>query len=178
MAGGPPRRKYKFWLEPFDEAGKVQKKNQPFIMDMVTLEKLFLQTIPSELDYNPESGWAVVASPGRNNPLYQYTGSEDTLTFSVTWYSDVENREDVMKKIKWLEALGKNNGYEEKPHQVAFVFGQLFKGTRWILFSAPPKMSLFNRELGMLPQLAMTEITLKRVTDVNRLRNDILKTDT
>lgn len=175
--GGGPRRPFKFWKEIFDEPGQY-KPNQPFILDMVTMEKMFLQTIPTSLDYTPESGWVAVAAPGRNNPLYQYTGSEDSLSFIVTWYSNAENREDVWKKIKWLEALSKNNGYDEKPHLIAFSFGSLFAGSRWIMYSVVPKFGMFNREIGMLPQIANTEITLKRVTEQNRSRAEILQLDT
>jgi hypothetical protein len=166
------------YYEEYYEDTSKHKLNQPFILDLVTLEKIYFQTIPAELEYNPESTWAVIASPGRNNPLYQYTGGEDTLKMSLTWYADDETRADVLRKCKMLEALSKNNSYDERPHHIALCFGDLFRGAKWIVEGAPFKLSLFSRPHGMLPQLGTTELTLKRITDVNRTRANILKLDT
>lgn len=151
---------------------------QPYIIDMVTCETLMLQTIPTSLDYNNETQWNVVASPGRNSPLYQYSGAEDTLSFSLSWYANEQSREDVLRKCKWLEALGKNDGYDKKPHQIKFMFGNLFNDALWIVFDARYKLSLFNRSLGMLPCLANQEVTLKRIMTTNRTLAMIKKIDT
>lgn len=179
----PPKRKWRLNLD--EDQGDVippgtspGKLNQPYLLDMVNCEKLFLQTIPLELNYAPETSWAVIASPGRNTPLYQYTGAEDTLSFTINWYAEELNKEDVIRKAKWVEALGKNNGYDEKPHHIKFIFGKLFQDAEWIVSAMPVKFSLFDRSEGMLPCLATQEITLKRINSNNRLRNAILKIDT
>lgn len=157
----------------------IQKTNQPYILDLITRERLFFQNIPTDLKYNPESNWGPVASPGRNNPLYQYTGGEDTLTFTLSWYADVATKDDVIKSIKWLEALGKNNGYDEKPHPLQCVWGMLYRDAKWIMHSAGPiNLSLFDRAVGMLPKMASQEIILKRITTINRTRTDILSITT
>lgn len=177
MAGGPAPFKVKDYTSAIDQGFDNQKKNQPCIIDLVTLDKLYFQTIPLELAYNPESNFVVVAPPGRNNPLYQYTGGEDTLNFSLSWYSDNENNQDVLMKCKWLESLGKNDGYDNKPHPVQLIFGDLFRGAKWIL-TVQTKWTLFNRDVGMMPRLATTEITLRRITETNRKRSQILILDT
>lgn len=159
------------------ETDQYFKINQPYILDMVTLERLFFQTIPPNLDMNPESKWATLEAPGRNNPLYAYGGSEDTLKFSITWYANSASRQDVLLKCKWLESLTKNNGYDEKPHRVKFIMGQLFQDANWIIETAPYKLGQFNREIGMLPCFATQELTLKRITVNNRTRAEILKID-
>lgn len=159
-------------------AHDVIKENQPCIVDLVTLEKLYLQTVPLELNYNPETAWTVIMAAGRNNPLYQYSGAEDTLSFTITWYADTEAKEDVLRKVKWIEALGKNNGYDEKPHRIKFIFGKMFADAEWILFAMPVKYSLFDRPKGMMPCHAIHEITLKRITRTNMKRNDIIKLST
>lgn len=183
----PPRRRFNTKEASFDVKSETQndepgkdpgKKNQPFILDMVTCEKLFLQTIPLELGMNPETGWNVVMAAGRNTPLYQYTGAEDSLSFTLTWYADEENKQDALRKVKWIEALGKNNGYDEKPHHVKFVFGKMFQDAEWIVFAMPYKMSVFDRESGMFPNQIQQEITLKRILTRNRLSNQIRKIDT
>jgi hypothetical protein len=84
----------------------------------------------------------------------------------------------VIKKVKWLQALGKNNGYEEAPHEVLFSFGVLFKGSKWIVPKVIPTFKHFNREYLMLPMYAAAAITMKRVTEENRKRANILKYDT
>lgn len=155
-----------------------KKASQPFFVDMVTCETLLFQTVPVELTYGPETNWNVVATAGRNNPNYQYSGAEDTLNFSMTWYANEENREDVLKKCKWLESLSKNNGYDEKPHRIKLMFGNVFNDAEWIVFAAPFKISMFNRTFGMLPTLAVQEVTLKRITTTNRGTNDIRKITT
>lgn len=154
------------------------RQNQPYFVDMVTTEMLFLQMVPLELTYAPETEWNTIVSPGRNTPLYQFTGGEDTWSFSISWYANEESRQDVLRKCKWIEALSKSNAYKEKPHRVKFIMGDLFLDAIWIVFSAPYKISLFNRTLGMLPQLATQEITLKRVMTLNRTSAQIRKIDT
>lgn len=156
-----------------------QKPNQPYILDLVTRERLFFQTIPTEHKYHPDSNWAVINSPGRNNPLYHFTGGEDTLSFTMSWYADVSTRDDVLKAVKWLESLGKNNGYDEKPHSLQCIWGDLYRDAKWIMFSSGPiDFSMFDREFGMLPRLAKQEIVLKRITTINRTRTDILSITT
>lgn len=152
--------------------------NQPYILDMVTGTKLKLQVVPLDLEYEPETTWNVVASPGRNNPLYQYTGGEDTLTFSLTWYAQEKTREDVLTQVKWLESLSKNDGYDNKPHRIQFVMGTLYSNASFIVFSAKYKLSLFQRPYNMMPTLATQELILKRVTQFNRGSSDIQRIDT
>lgn len=176
MAGfnsDPPQRKFRPGSPDFGTEN--QKPSQPYIVDLVTLEKLFLQTIPLELDINPDANWIAIASPGRNNPQYQYVGSEDTISFDISWYANDVGREDVLHKCKWLESLTKNDGYDNKPHHIKFIFGRLFRSSKFIVASASYKLSLFNRDFDMLPGLAIQSVTLKRISDQNITRNDILK---
>lgn len=142
--------------------------NQPYFLDMETGEKLLLQVVPIQLGYEMGQIWATIVSPGRNNPLYQYMGAEDTLNFTISWYADEDSREDVLRKTKWLESVSKNDGYDKKPHLLKFQMGELFSEALWVLISCPVNWSLFNRQIGMLPCLATQEITLKRVMTTNR----------
>jgi len=155
-----------------------QRPFQPFIYDLVTKEKLFFQTIPYEMSEESDSQFVAVAIPGRNNPHYQFTGSEDTIKFTLSFYSDHASREDVIRKVRWLQALTKNNGYNEPPHQVMLCWGILFSTSVFLVTDVLPRHSQFNREYAMLPMLASVEITLKRVTEANRTRQNILRHDT
>lgn len=155
----------------------VQKGNQPYILDLVTLKRIFFQGLPLELEIAGDSNFATMASMGRNNPFYHFTGSEDVIKFNLSWFAAVEEQDDVLKKCKWLHSLTKNNGYKKRVHHVQFSFGDMFKASEFIIVSAPYSLRLFNRELGMLPRIATQEITLKRVTADNLTHADMLKLD-
>lgn len=152
---------------------RSQKPNQPFIVDLITLDALFLQTIPLELDYDPNSNWVALASMGANLPGLQFTGAEDTLKFDISWYGDTKGYLDVIKKCKWLEALSKADGYLLPPHPVQFIFGDMFKDAKWQVVAAPYRLSLFDRENGMLPRQAIQSITLKKYLTTNPTYRDI-----
>lgn len=162
----------------FGDRIQSMKPNQPVIIDLVTLERLYLQCIPRELEIDPSARWVVIESVGRNNPFYQFTGSEDTIKFNLSWYCDSAERTDVLKKVKWLESLTKNDSYDGAPHPIKFIFGDMFKASTFIVKRAAYKLTNFNREFNMMPGLAFQEIELCRVTDTNLKREDILKLNT
>lgn len=180
MAGGPtdsgkPRlRRGIFGDGSIDEGFVDQRPWQPYIMDTETFEVLFLQTIPNEIAENSELTFVAHAAAGRNTPLYQYTGGEDDISFTVSWYANRVHKQDVLKKIKWLKSISKNNGYADQPHIVLFSFGELFKKSKWIVYNVTVRWSLFDREKGMMPCLAYTDITLKRVSATNQTRAEML----
>lgn len=146
-----------------------------------------LPFVPRELDYKPESNFVGIASFGRNNPFYQFTGSEDTLTFEIDWFSKEDNREDVIFNCRWLEALTKGDAYDEIPHRVKIVWGKdnkLFEDSVWLLVDAPYRLSNFVRayyddqnnlvSAGMLPQQAYQTVTFKRLTKLNHSSKEII----
>lgn len=146
------------------------------ILDLVTLEQIELHFVPKVLDYNPEPNWSVIASMARNNPLYHYTGSEDSLTFEIDWFSkDTDDaRTDVILNCKKLEALSKNNGFEEPPHLIKLIWNdKMFSEATWVMFSAPYKLSMFQAHKSMLPQQAIQSVTLKKVVANNKSNQNI-----
>lgn len=145
------------------------------LVDLESGERLHFQGLPSELNINPETTWATITPFGRNNPHYHFTGSEDSIEFEVSWYAEKEDRSDVIEKCKWVESLMKADGYDGGPHLVSFIWGDLFKTHKWIVYAAPYKLSLFSKPHGMRPQLATQTITLKRVTDSNLKLRDVLE---
>lgn len=154
--------------------GDNGKPGQPYFVDLVTLEKLFLQTIPLEMEYDPQANFVAIASAGRNLAIYHYTGGEDKLEFTITWYGNDATRQTVIAKAKWLESLTRNDGYDNKPHNVQFIFGDLFRDAQWIVKHAGYRLSQWNRQFGMMPQLAVQTIVLMRAGELNRSRADIL----
>lgn len=131
------------------------------------LEKLQIQTVPNELNINPEANWSVIPSLGRNNPFYHYTGGEDILEFELDWYSVNELKDDVIRKCRWVESLSRADAYRQEPSRVVLIFGELFRYTTWIVKAAPYTLSRFNKEKGMLPTQAYQQLTLAKVTRDN-----------
>lgn len=165
-------------LDPFGRRVKPPKENQPYILDLITLKRLYLQTIPLEIEATGESQFATVGTMGRNNPFYHYTGSEDILQFTITWYANEENLQDVVQNCKWLRSLTKNDGEKIGVHPVQFCMGQMFSESKWIVTAAPYKLSTFIRHKGMLPILGSTDLTLKKITEANETHAQFIKIGT
>jgi len=150
--------------------------------------QLELPFIPMNLQYQIESKWVGIPTMGRNNSHFHWTGSEDTVTFQIDWFSDQDNREDVILNCRWLESLAKADGYKTAPHRVKLIWGRedkLFEFDTWIVTDASYTLSQFQdayREpvngdiirIGLLPQQAKQTITLKRVTEFNRRTEEIV----
>lgn len=175
--------------------GTIQKDYIAIVdIDSVPHKYIKLPFVPRELQYNPHSNFVGIASFGRNNPYYQFTGSEDSLSFEIDWFAEEKHREDVLFKCRWLEALTKGDGYNSRPHRVMIVWGagvdnngegdKMFgEKSTWILVNAPYTLSSFNRgymENGefinthMLPQQAYQQVTFKRLAETNRTTEEIL----
>ena len=158
----------------FADIDQNPKPNQPLILDTVTLQKIYLQTIPQELMISPESSFATVNAPGANIPRYHFTGGEDIIQFVITWYAMRESKSDVLARCKFVESLARADGSRAGVRPVKFIFGRMFIDSTFIVSAAPYRLSLFDRSKDMYPTLAIQEITLKRVSNTNPTRNDIL----
>lgn len=151
-------------------------------------QTMTLPFVPRELSYEPSSKFVGIATMGRNNPHYHFTGSEDTLQFDIDWFSSQNDRKDVINNCRWVEALTKADAYTEAPHRVKLVWGSqdlLFSDSIWLVTSAPYTLSDFVKayrdptsgeviRVGMLPQQAYQRVTLKRVTTNNLRSMDII----
>ena len=176
---------------PFDDTNK-------------SYQALTLPFVPNDLSIDPASDWVAIATMARNNPHYHYTGSEDTLEFEIDWFTSDDLRRDVIANCRWVESLSKSDGYKGNPHRVMVMWGnsdELFRDSIWVVVKAPYKLSQFNRgfmytgmgENGknrvldsvkrddakfmntrMLPQQAMQTVTLKKITQHNMSRGEVL----
>jgi hypothetical protein len=168
------------------------------IVDLSTMSRIYLQFVPDELEYEPQSNIEAIASFGRNLPNYHFSGGEDTLKFEIRWVAQASSKNpnqkfetlddlefhlsepdenlqrDVITRCKWLESLTKPNGYQGKLPEVAFLFGDMFVNAKWIVAAAPYKMSMFDGAQGLFPRIATQSITLKRVQDTNQTTQNIL----
>lgn len=138
------------------------------IINLVTLEEIRLQFVPKILEYTPESNFVSLPSMGRNNPFYQYTGSEDILGFEIDWFFETEDTKDVLERCKKLEAMTKNNGYDMPPPLIKLLWNNvLFNKTTWLMTSAKYTLSNWNGQKAMLPRQAIQQVVLRKVTDSN-----------
>lgn len=152
-----------------------------------------IQGKPTSLDINSESTWASVKSMGLNNPYQIFTGSEDTLSFEISWYAVDSNREDVINKCRLLESWTKADGYKSSPPTLYISWGssKIFENDTFILVSAPYKLTNFQNsyrkglrsdpnsqivDLGLLPNCATQTLTFKKVTKNNLTHEDIIPT--
>lgn len=151
-----------------DQANSTQKQNQPYILDLIDLKRVYLQGLPLEIQVSEETTFATINTHGRNTPFYQPSHGEDTIRFNISWFADIEEQSDVLAKCKWISSLSKIDGYNKSGlHPIALSFGKLFKGSKWIVKSATYSLRLYNRELGMMPRLATQELVLARISDTN-----------
>lgn len=145
-----------------------------YITALKSLERLDIQFVPKDLNYSRSPNIAAIEVIGRNNPLYHYTGGTTDLSFELDFHAEETNREDVMRRCKWLESLTYSDGYAEAPEQIKLTFGSMFrKGEVWIIKSFKAKYDNFNAANGFLPQQAMVQLTLSLDPKVNLTREDI-----
>lgn len=138
-----------------------------YIIDLDTGESLGLQGLPKEIEYSPETDWAVIKVPGRNAPHYHFTGAEDSLVLEISWYSVDVSVQDVILRCKWLESMTKADAYSGRPHLARLQWGKLFSKSIWLVTSAPYKLSNFDAQQGYLPRHAVQTVTLKRYLEQN-----------
>jgi hypothetical protein len=182
-------------------AARQSAQRSLFLIDIESpANRLELQNVPLSLDYDFDNQIKAVVSPGRNNPFYFFTGSEDSLDFELSWYAAKQSRDDVIKAAKWLEGMSKNDGYRAGPKIVGLQWAgtsvtasqfqnedgsfsdslepshwdnQLFQFSTWIIKSAPYSMSLFHKTFNMLPTLATQKVKMLRATPNNSSRAQI-----
>lgn len=147
--------------------------NGLYIINLDTNERIHLQTVPKEIRIGGDSNFKAIASMGRNNPFYHYTGAEDSIEFTISWYANEDDRKDVIRNCKWLQSWTRADGDNSGPPDIRLFFGQLFRDGLFKLTSANYEMSLFDRPHNMLPTLAMQHLTFKRITQVNSEHGDI-----
>lgn len=136
-------------------------------------ERLFLQFVPKKLEPSRSADYASVLPIGRNNPLLHYTGGDNSLPLTVDFYSDDERREDVIQKVKWLESLAMNDGYESPAPKVKLIMGDVFQYEVWRVSSCKSTMEAFDQENNWLPMRASVKLQLKLDPDNNLEFNDL-----
>lgn len=138
-------------------------------------KRLYIQFIPTNVSIQRNSSTQTVQIVGRNNPLYQYTAGEKLLSMTLDFYSEEEEREDVIKRCHWLEGLTYNDGYDKPPERVRLVWGDLYQDEIWTVKSVNYSLSNFHKGWGFLPQQAYVDITLALDVDKDVVKSDLLR---
>lgn len=169
------------------------------------MQYIQLQSVPTQIEHQGESAWAIINSMGRNTPMYHFTGAESIIQFNISWFcNDPTNPQEVVTKCRLLEAWTKANGYLASPPILRIGWGSsdLFKDQNFILTSATYVLKdwratakLFDRDKGqwvqavgpntgktytqpgMYPASATQELVFRRVSATNLTYEDIVSTE-
>lgn len=136
-------------------------------------ESLRGQFIQEEINWKRTAKYAEAVIVGRNHPRYHFIGGKDTIGLTFDFYSDEEQRDDVYRKIRWLQSLTYNDaGFGHVKH-VKVTFGDMFKGQQWVVKDVNAKMSGFNKFYGLMPQRAIVDVILDLDVVNNLSRADV-----
>jgi hypothetical protein len=138
-------------------------------------ERVEIQFAPQVLNWNREADISSVYIVGRNHPKQHFTGGSETLSFQMDFYSDVEDRKDVIKKVNWLRSLTFGDGSFGPARNVKLVWGDLYKNNVWAVKSVNVKLENFAPQKGWLPQQAWVDISLIADPKKNLRISDIRK---
>lgn len=145
-----------------------------YLTALTSLERLEIQYVPKDLAITRSPLIAGVAIVGRNNPKHHYLGGNTDLNLELDFHSEEANREDVIRKCKWLEALAYGDGDESPPENVKITFGKLFRSNEvWVVKNVQYRLSLFEEKSGFLPKQAYVQMTLSLDTKKNLKLEDV-----
>jgi len=135
--------------------------NKILIVETVPpFERLEFQFMPTELNWKRSAKLSPIAIVGRNNDKQQFTGGRDTLSFKLTFFSDEENRKDVLRKTNFLRSLAMNDGRSGLVRNVKIVFGSFLRKEVWVVSNVDINYDNFNDQYAFLPVQAEVKIEL------------------
>ncbi len=139
-----------------------------------TLERLEIQFVPARLSMTRTGNLGEIGVIGRSNPLYHWTNGSKTFSLELDFHSETEDRQDVITKVRWLEALASSDGFVGGQERVRLTFGNLFKSTDiWRVKGVQANLELFDNEQNMLPRQAYVLLDLVLDPTNNLLQKDI-----
>lgn len=145
-----------------------------YLTALETLERIEIQYVPKQLSMNRIANVAELMVIGRNNPLYHFSSGSKTLSLELDFHAEEQNREDVVRKTRWLEALAASDGFAGGQEKVRLTFGRLFKDNEvWTLKNCVVNLELFDPANGWLPRQAYVMLELALDPDHNLSQKDI-----
>jgi hypothetical protein len=136
-------------------------------------ERLEVQSVPNEITQSRKSNVATIDVVGRNNPITQTTGGNTTVSLKIDIVARTENKQDVLDKTKWLNALtykGKNSVYP----LVKLVFADMYKKEVWLVENCNITYKNFDQTRNNTPTYATVDLTLQLANEKDLLREEIL----
>lgn len=150
-----------------------------YIVDTVNQDRILLQNVPQAIKVDPKTNHHVIRAQGANNPKYHYTGAEDIIMFTTTFYSNRDDRADVVEVCRKIEALTKNDSFTGKKHEVLLMWGNsLFNNFRFLLLETEYVWKNFDGEYDGYPRGAEMKLVFARITDKNLSHDEIRTTIT
>ncbi len=146
-----------------------------YIVEVDTLEQLEVQYMPNELTDSSNAELNAIKTIARNQPFQGYSGVENTITFSLDFYSQQNDRKDVLQKTRWLKSMTFGESFNGKPSRLRIVWGEFLNDFTFVLDSVNIKYSNMMKYHEGLPCQAMVDLTFKLDMDKNVLRSDIRK---
>jgi hypothetical protein len=138
-----------------------------------SLERIEIQYVPRELTDSRGAQYSEVQIVGRNNPILSFGGGADELTFELDFYSEEDNKEDVIRKVRWLQSLVNADGYDDGPEDVRLTFGKLYANYLWRVKTVIARFSNFAENKNWMPQQAYVRVVLSKKTRQNTKIRDI-----
>jgi len=127
-------------------------------------ERLEFQFVPGEVGWNRTATDASYQVANRNNDQPQISGGNDIMNFTLSFYSDDNDVDDMKTKVVWLQSLS-----YAPARLVKVLWGGFLGGDeRWLVTSVNAKYSKFMESNEMRPQQAVVDIVFKLAPERNR----------
>lgn len=123
-------------------------------------QKLEIQFVPEEFNLSSTADEAKIQVVGRNNPLIHYTGGNDKLSLTLDFYSDEENRKDVLTRVNWIKSLRMSDGSYGPKRNISLVFGDLFRKEIWSVSNVKVKLQHLDGDFNFMPRQAYVDLEL------------------
>lgn len=143
-------------------------------VDSRPVQRLAFQYLPKVITQNRAVNLVTVNPVGKSLPSYHGTGGELTMDLELSWTPITEDRADLMRKLKWLEARTYFNVNRNPLHRLQVVFGDMINIQLWVIKSLTIDYSIFQLNRGNLPNLAIAKITLGQWAEATYTAEDVM----
>ena len=155
----------------------ITNRRQLPTMGLINLDNgdaVLFRFAPRELKFGGENYLQPIHSMGRNNPFYQYTGSEQNLEFEIDWFQMDENSPTVVEVCKKIESWGKNDSTFGPPARIKVIWGRtLLTESVWLIANCQHIFTQFYQNRDLMPIAAKQQIKLVKITSTNSSWEDI-----
>ena len=148
-------------------------RNMLHLVDMGSLERVSIQYVPRNIKMRKSADLARLKVIGRNEPVIHITGGRKELSLDLDFHCVQEDRQDVIRKVRWLESLASSDGFENPQPLVKLIWGDLYRHNLWKVEFVDATFELFDADYQMLPKQAYVKIVLIPITPKNRTHDDI-----